>query len=60
MERGGRCETCGYDNYNVLHVHHVTPKAEGGTDDGVNLRLLCPNCHMVTHHGYGTFGGSSR
>ena len=60
MERGGQCETCGYENYNILQVHHVVSKAEGGKDALGNLKLLCPNCHMEEHHGYGTYGGSSR
>lgn len=59
-ERGGRCETCGHDNYNILQIHHVVPKAVGGTDELSNLRLLCPNCHMTEHAGHAFYGGSSR
>ncbi|MEM8598942.1 MAG: HNH endonuclease signature motif containing protein [Bacteroidota bacterium] len=58
--RGGRCERCGYDNYNILQVHHILPRSEGGTNALRNLQLLCPNCHMEVHYGYGTYGGSSR
>lgn len=59
-QRGGVCETCGHDNYNILQVHHRVPKAEGGTDALSNLMLLCPNCHREIHFGYGHYGGSSR
>ncbi len=59
-ERGGKCEMCGYENYNILQIHHIIPKADGGTDESRNLMILCPNCHMEEHHGYGLYGGSSR
>lgn len=26
-------------------VHHINPVAEGGTEDGANIILLCPNHH---------------
>ena len=32
------------------HVHHILPKAQGGTDDQANLMLLHPNCHRQIHH----------
>ena len=57
---GGICERCGYANYNILQVHHILPKAKGGTDRVSNLKLLCPNCHMEVHYGFATYGGSSR
>lgn len=27
------------------HVDHIKPKAQGGTDDPANLRVLCKPCH---------------
>lgn len=27
------------------HVDHIKPKAQGGSDDPTNLRLLCKSCH---------------
>ena len=49
----GVCEQCGNDNYNILQVHHKIERCNGGTNDLNNLMLLCPNCHMVQHYGYG-------
>jgi len=31
------------------HVHHVLPRAQGGTDAMRNLVLLHPNCHRQVH-----------
>ena len=31
------------------HVHHITPKAEGGKDTVSNLVILHPNCHRQVH-----------
>ena len=50
-ERGLCCERCHYDNVNVLQVHHIIERSKGGTDDPLNLLLLCPNCHYTIHHG---------
>ena len=54
-ERGGRCEDCGNINFAILHVHHIVERANGGSDDLSNLRLLCPNCHSEGHHGVCTY-----
>lgn len=27
------------------HVDHITPKADGGSDDDCNLQSLCAPCH---------------
>lgn len=54
--RGGTCEKCYNDNYNILQIHHVLEKARGGTDEENNLLLLCPNCHMTKHLGYSRYG----
>jgi len=35
-----------------LEVHHIIPRAEGGSDHPGNLKTLCPECHMryTTEH----------
>lgn len=43
-----QCAICG--NKDFLEVHHLTPKAGGGTDDYDNLILLCACCHATIHH----------
>ncbi|RME25113.1 MAG: HNH endonuclease [Deltaproteobacteria bacterium] len=34
-----------------VHVHHVTPRSLGGSDDPDNLCCLCPSCHLRLVHG---------
>ncbi len=34
-----------------IHVHHITPRSLGGSDDPDNLCCLCPNCHLRLVHG---------
>ncbi len=34
-----RCQTVG------VHIHHIRPKIEGGSDDIDNAAPLCPSCH---------------
>jgi hypothetical protein len=45
---GYQCQGCGVDGCR-LHVHHVIPRSDGGTDDIDNLQTLCPDCHAQTH-----------
>ncbi|MCD7725322.1 MAG: HNH endonuclease [Clostridiales bacterium] len=42
-----QCAICG--NKDFLEIHHLTPKASGGTDDYDNLILLCACCHATIH-----------
>lgn len=45
------CERCNYDKISdVLQVHHVIERCEGGGDELENLELLCPTCHMEEHY----------
>ena len=44
----GTCAACGL-NYPLLDIHHIQPRAEGGSDDPDNLIDLCPNCHRLMH-----------
>jgi len=50
-ERGNYCEYCKYDNVNILQVHHIIERSNGGSNDMSNLLLLCPNCHYTIHYG---------
>ena len=34
-----------------LEVHHIVPRASGGTDSPDNLITLCHECHMKAHQG---------
>lgn len=46
--RGMRCESCGYNKYNILHIHHKDKNRSNNSFD--NLELVCPNCHYEKHH----------
>lgn len=35
-----------------LHVHHVKPKSEGGTDEASNLTTLCSAHHRLVHEAH--------
>lgn len=44
---GFRCRYCGVTaTATLLHVDHVVPVAEGGTDDPSNLVTACPDCNL--------------
>ena len=58
LERNGyTCQLCGAgpgdpDPFHPtrktrLHIDHVTPRAQGGTDDDDNLRVLCSACNQT-------------
>ena len=42
------CECCTVSNV-PLNVHHITEVQFGGSDDEVNLQLLCKPCHDIVH-----------
>ena len=48
---GGRCQTPGCRSARGLEIHHIVPRAEGGTHEPSNLHLRCSACHMATHRG---------
>jgi hypothetical protein len=54
LTRPKKCNRCDFDKYEILHVHHIIEKSNGGTDDLNNLELLCPNCHYWHHYITGT------
>lgn len=49
--RGSKCEICGYNNSNILQVHHIIPRSMGGNNKFTNLQIVCPNCHGTVHNG---------
>ena len=42
------CECCMVNNV-PLNVHHVQEVQYGGSDEEVNLQLLCKPCHDIVH-----------
>ena len=42
----GKCFNCNARLASGYHVDHIQPLSRGGTDDPVNLQLLCPFCNM--------------
>ena len=51
QQAGSRCSFCGFDEVAALDLHHITPLAEGGSDEPANLILACKNCHARAHSG---------
>jgi 5-methylcytosine-specific restriction endonuclease McrA len=49
-----RCTTPGCSSTRFLEVHHVTPRAQGGTNQLANLVALCSRCHRFAHEHSGT------
>lgn len=44
---GFRCRYCGTSSLSaLLHVDHVIPRAEGGSDDPTNLVAACAACNL--------------
>lgn len=45
----GLCQPCEHKQLITLGsaVDHITPKAEGGTDDLTNLQCICRACHLA-------------
>jgi len=41
-----------------LHVHHIEPRAAGGSHAASNLILLCGTCHASVHRGFLTLHGN--
>ena len=44
---GWRCALC--DDTRRLQIHHVVPRAAGGSDFPDNLITLCYRCHAAAH-----------
>jgi len=47
--KGNFCSICGTTS--PLHVHHVKPFSQGGSNELSNLMLLCESCHSREHGG---------
>jgi len=49
-----RCSNCsakgGPSGDAELHVHHIVPRKDGGSDNIENLQTLCEDCHDAIHH----------
>jgi len=44
------CKKCGFDgNQEDIHLHHIIPKAIGGTDRDGRI-YLCKKCHDILHN----------
>jgi 5-methylcytosine-specific restriction endonuclease McrA len=46
-----KCKICGFDDLNVLCVHHIDGNRKN--NDISNLEILCANCHFKMHFGMG-------
>jgi hypothetical protein len=52
LERGRRCEECGWDKKNPFNgiipvqVDHIDGDRNNNSEE--NLKVLCPNCHSMT------------
>lgn len=44
-----RCQICGEEN--IVEIHHIKPRQNGGSDRASNIRILCPNHHKMLHLG---------
>lgn len=55
---GGCCTTPGCRSSRGLEIHHIIPRAHGGTHEPSNLRLLCSACHGSLHRGTLALGGT--
>jgi 5-methylcytosine-specific restriction endonuclease McrA len=44
----GKCAICGGP---IDHIHHITPRSEGGSDTPENMVGLCSKCHEDVHLG---------
>ena len=44
-----QCRRKGCQNTRYVHLHHVTPRAKGGTNEAENLVTLCAACHDLWH-----------
>lgn len=56
QKRGSKCELCSYAVEQVLNVHHIVERKDGGTNEESNLIVLCPNCHAEVHNGLKKLG----
>ncbi len=55
-----RCTAPGCGETRFLEVHHVVPRAQGGSNRQDNLVTLCGRCHRFVHEHAGGEGGVRR
>ncbi len=52
---GWACQRCGKSKggafYSLVDIHHIKPRALGGTNELENLITLCKPCHSLTEKG---------
>lgn len=51
-----RCRRNGCNHSRFLDIHHLVPRAAGGTHDPSNLVTLCSSCHRLWHEKGGDLG----
>ncbi|MDR0884645.1 MAG: HNH endonuclease [Oscillospiraceae bacterium] len=44
------CVLCQHDE--VIHLHHIVKRSQGGLSIPKNLVCLCPTCHKIVHGTY--------
>ena len=52
----GPCQRAIYDPHDaslLLSAHHIIHRSQGGTDDPINLSMMCRECHRKAHLGDG-------
>ena len=52
-----RCRRKGCPHNRFLDIHHVVPRAKGGSNDPSNLVTLCSGCHHLWHKKGGDLAG---
>lgn len=45
QEANSACAFCNETDLNVLEIHHIEKRTDGGNNDPENLILVCSNCH---------------
>lgn len=58
----GKCQICNFaflkdngDNY--CEAHHLVPISQGGSQEEINVVILCANHHRMLHYGKGVLVG---
>ena len=51
QEADSHCSFCEEDSIPLLDIHHIVPRANGGSNDPANLILACKNCHARMESG---------
>ena len=59
-KKGNKCALCEYSVKEVLNIHHIIERKNGGSNEENNLIVLCPNCHAEIHKGLKTLETYSR